>query len=280
MPLDHSKATATVSVTGVAISCLNETTHNWEVGLVRVPRHELRITVAKVLPSGEVAQVTFQLDDNRHSIFITAANEVIPEQPLFQKEPFGRKNPDSDPEDIRWIVDLEREFNNEKPLELTAKFPMTGLLVSHPTLYADSDKLRKEMKLLNLADPNEQPTEFGTLSEACKADIVCKEGGGVILRVEGPLGFSMLLPHIPGATHGIRIENDCPPKPKAAGANGTGTQPATNGHERTDFNLYFDIVKFGAGVNFDLSAPEGIHGSDAVCNPAFMGSRGSLLPVG
>jgi hypothetical protein len=282
MPLDHSKATATISLTGLAISCLNEATKNWEVGLVRAPRHEARITVAKVLPNGEVSQVMFQIDD-RHSISITGDKVVVPQNQLYKAASFDRKNPaSSDLEDIRWIIDLEHEFNGGKPLDVASKFPITPLIVSPPTLYADSRKLLRDMTLLNLNTEPPQEDKFGAVSEGCKADIQCSEGGAVTLKVDGPLGFSMQLPHIPGATHEIVIQNDCPPKPKADSGNGAPAQPgehpaASNGHGPSDFNLYFSVVKFGDGVNLDLVKPAGIHGSDTVCNPSFLGSRASLF---
>ena len=89
----------------------------------------------------------------------------------------------------------------------------------------------------------------------------------MILRVEGPLGFSLDLPHIPGKTHTIRIDNSCPEGVGAAKVEGT------------DFSFYFSVVNLDEGGKFDLATDEGPLGSDAVCNTGYLGSRTSLLPV-
>src|SRR6185369_6140807 len=92
MPLNHNRATATLSVTGLALGCLNPATRNWEVAIIRAPGHVLRITVNKVAADGSSSDVTFEIDNN-HRVFITAANAVVPENQLFMAEHFDRLNP-------------------------------------------------------------------------------------------------------------------------------------------------------------------------------------------
>lgn len=268
MPLDHSNATAKVSVTGLALGCLNHATSNWEVAVIRAQRHVLRITVNKKAADGTSSNLTFEVDTN-HRIFITAANAVVPEVPIFMGAKFDRLDPDgSDPEDIRFLVDFEREFNNGQPLPViqpNGNTTITELFVSQPVLYADPDRQLDDMRLVNLATNEETP--FGTLAQICSADIHCNEGGAVILQIEGPLGFSINLPRIAGMTHNIMIDNSCP-----AGTVPTG-QP-------TDFNNYFSVLTLPSGDTFDLRTVEGPQGSDAVCNKGMVLSRDSLLPVG
>jgi len=268
MPLDHSKATAKVSVTGLALSCYNKATANWEVGLIRSDNHVLRITVGKKDPDGGVSVATFEIDD-RHKISITAANAVVPAEPLFTKDPFNRKDPASDPEDLRWIVDFEREFNDNKTIPLK-KVPVTEMFVSQPVLYADPDKKKADLKLVDIkANPdNKEGADFGTIAEICSADITCNPGGAVILQVDGPLGFSVNLPHIEGRTHIIRIENECP------------EVLAKEAKLPSDFSLYFGFMNLPAEPKLDLRRKsDGPQGSDAVCNPGFMSARTSLLPM-
>jgi hypothetical protein len=296
--LDHSKATVTISLEGLALGCFNEKTRNWEVGLIREDCHVPRVTVGKVDADGNSSEITFEVDE-QHKIFISGTNVVAPEQPLFQQDPFDRKNPGrSNREDIRWIIDLEKEFNQGKELELLDTFPINELYISEPTIYANQDRRLTNMTLLDLA--TEPPTDkgsFGTVSAICNADIVCNEGGAVTVRVEGPLGFSIELPHIPGETHGIKIENLCPPamnnknaqaQPESLSASNPVAQPqpppqpaaqspANGPHKASDFSLYFKLAKFD--TVFDLKSPAGEHGSDAVCNPALLGTRSSLFPV-
>jgi hypothetical protein len=264
MPLNHDKATAKISVTGLAISSFIETTRNWEVALIKDDKHVLRLKVLKFDDEGNRSIATFEIDD-KHKIFVTAANAVVPDEPLFMSEPFDRKDPEtSDPEDFRWIVDFEREFNGGNRIEVK-KIPATELFVSQPVLYAESDHKRRDLDLVNLG--TNESTEFGTLAEVCNGDITCNPGGAVILRVEGPLGFSIDLPHIEGHTHKIRIENECPEH------FGVAAPPPT------DFSLYFAMMELPAEQRFDLKRQEGGEGSDAVCNIGFMGKRASFLPL-
>jgi|KBSSwiStaDraftv2_1062776.scaffolds.fasta_scaffold100020_2 hypothetical protein len=268
MPLDHSRATATISVTGLALGCLNPATRNWEVALIRAPRHVLRITVNKVAADGTSSDLTFEVD-NQHRIFITAANAVVPQNQLYKAEHFDRLNPgESDLEDIRFLVDFGTEFEGSQDLELVppnGNTSVTQLFVSQPTVYADAERQLDNMRLLNLTQQTER--DFGTVAQFCNADIECNEGGAVILQVEGPLGFSMDLPRIAGRTHHIRIDNSCP-----AGAVPTG-QP-------TDFNQYFSVVRLPSGETFDLRTVEGPQGSGAVCNKGIITSVDSVSSLG
>jgi hypothetical protein len=272
MPLAHSRATAPISVTGLALGCLNPATRNWEVAIIRAPGHVLRITVNKKAADGTSSDVTFEID-NRHRIFITAANAVVPqsvEDQLFRRDPFDRLNPGaSDLEDIRFLVDFEREFNNSQPLELLApaaagQTSITELFVSQPVLYSNPGRQLDNMRLVNLT--NQQVTNFGTVAQICNADIECNEGGAVILQIDGPLGFSMHLPRIQGMTHNVIIDNSCPPGEVAQG------QP-------TDFNRYFDVIRLPNGDTFDLRTNSAQEGSGAVCNKGMVTSRDRLLPL-
>lgn len=268
MPVDHSRATATVSVTGLALGCLNPNTRNWEVALIRAPRHVLRITVNKVEADGSSSTMTCEIDNN-HRIFITAANAVVPAEQLFRRDPFDRLNPgQSDLEDIRFLVDFGTEFEGSDQLELVApngNTSVTQMFISQPTVYADPEHQLDNMRLLNLTAQTERP--FGTVAQFCNADIECNEGGAVILQIQGPLGYSINLPRIAGRRHHICIDNSCPPGAVPVG------QP-------TDFNQYFSVVRLPSGETFDLRTPDGPNGSGAVCNKGIVTSVDDLSALG
>jgi hypothetical protein len=265
MPLDHTNATGTISVTGLALGCYNPATSNWEVGFIRHPRHVLNVKVTKQTSEGS-ANMTFQID-NRHSIIVDAVNGIPPAEPLFTPGDFDRQKPGNDPEDLRWLVDLERELNNNEPVVLKQpEFPVTPLLVSHPVIYANPTKfLVGSADLVKLSDKDVKP--FGRVGEAGNADITCEVGGAVILRIDGPLGFSIELPHIAGATHKVEMENLCPDSP--------GKSP----EQPSDFTLYYSIVQDTAGEKFDISVKNHANGVGAVCNAVFLGARDSLFPL-
>lgn len=276
MPLNHDRATASVRVTGLSVGCFNPETHNWEVALIRHPRHVLTIKVTKKTSSGTDSQLTFQLDD-KHTIYIQPTEPIVPpaDAVIFKQDPFDRRDPTrSDPEDFRWIVDLEREFNDGQPIDVfQPTFPITALFVSYPVLYADRNDKLDDMQLVQMVAQGVSPPQpFGTIGESGKADISCNPGGSVMLKVKGPLGFVLPLQHIEGQTHEIVIENVCEPA--------EGEVQAAGDPPPSDFSIYFSLLRPDSGAEFDLQPLPGAHGSDAVCNNAFLGSRTSLFPLG
>lgn len=283
--LNHAGATVRVSVTGLAVSCYNPgntstgTVPKWEVGLIRHPKHTLRILVNKFDPVTRKGTAIIRELGPSDKISITVQNPILPANALFTRDPFDRMNPGaSHPEDLRWIVDFEKEpqFNNGTRLNLTPPpHEVTELYVDAPFLYADPDDKRHELTLLNLANGNEIP--FGTLGETCKADVTCAATGRVTLSIEGPEeleDFPIDFTPVPGRTHVIRIENECLDD-NTETLGGDPAEPPTP----TDFSLYFPFLNLRGGESWDVMGPEGQLGTDAVCNPSFLGVRGSLLPL-
>ena len=288
-PLDHPNATATVSITGLALGCYNKCTQNYEVGFLRHDTHNLTIEVTKKLPYGE-SKMKYEIIDHEHRIFIDAENAAAPEDPIFTVgEEFDRTQPPENLEDFRWVIDFDTDMNDGNPVDLKAPdVPVTEMYISKPRLYGDQDLLTQDPHLVVRLDPNtnepvagEDPELFGFFTEGIKADITCQNGGAVILRVDGPQGFQVHLPHGYGQPHQIKIENICPPK--AALANGeTSCGSETTGEpgdpEPTDFRLYYSLIVDPEGDKFDI-APVENHGEGAVCNGSTLGKRDSLFPL-
>src|SRR5215510_12649437 len=189
MPLSHENVTATVSVTGLALGCYNATTQNYEVALLRQGCHLLTIEVIKQLEDG-TSRLKFELDNN-HRIFVDAENGILPEDPFYRSgDTFDRTDRTHDNEDFRWVVDFEKELNNDQEVVLKAPvdteaeepIPVTEMYVSKPLLYADPEELKPQKLLLVDKGPTaESPRVFGFLTEGVKADIKCQESGGVVL---------------------------------------------------------------------------------------------------
>ena len=276
MPLSHENVTATVSVTGLALGCYNATTQNYEVALLRHGCHILTIEVDKQIEGG-TSRLKFQLDTN-HRIFIDTENGLFPENPIYTDgEDFVRTDPTHDNEDFRWVVDFEKNLNNnnevvlQPPTDLTTKeaIPVTEMYVSKPLLYADAELMALDnFMLVDTSVPvrDQDPTLFGLFTEGIKADIRCQNGGAVILRVEGPQGFQIHLPHHDGETHLIKVDNTCPAK--------------SNAGPSSDFTLYYSVITETDGTQFDVRSEVGpTSGEGAVCNGSFLGVRGSLFPL-
>ena len=296
-PLDHANATATVSITGLALGCYNKATQNYEVGFLRHDTHFLTIEVKKKLPCGE-STMLYEIKDCHHRIFIDAENAVSPQDPIFfvgeNFDDFDRKQEpeEENGEDFRWVIDFDQDMNDGNPVELKAPdVPVTEMYVSKPRLYGDKTLLTQDPHLLVRLDPgseepvpNEDPQLFGFFTEGIKADITCQNGGVVILRVDGPQGFQVHLPHIAGQPHEITIKNICPPK--AASENGdsggnsgnTGDPADSTEIEPTDFRLFYSVIKDPEGDKFDI-APVASHGEGAVCNGSTLGKQDQLFPL-
>ena len=294
-PLEHEKATATVSITGLALGCYNQSTQNYEVGFLRHECHALTIEVKKKLPYGESVMM-YEIKDYKHRIFIDAENAVSPEDPIYfigeDYEDFDRTEPDGDPEDFRWIIDFETNLNDGNPVELQPPVvPVTEMYISKPRLYGDSQLLTQDSFSLVSLDAdgkpvaNKAPEPFGFFTEGIKADITCQDGGAVIFRVDGPQGFQVHLPHGYGP-HEITIKNICPPKAEESeedlesrDTNGDSDADDDSAElEPTDFRLFYSLIKDTAGKKFDIQAPPN-HGEGAVCNGSTLGKSGSLFPL-
>jgi hypothetical protein len=298
-PLDHANATATVSITGLALGCYNKATENYEVGFLRYDCHDLTIEVKKRLPNGDDSIMMYQLKDSRHRIFIDAENAVSPDYPIYTVgEDFDRTRLGADEEDFRWVIDFETDLNGGEPVELRRPtVPVTEMYIEKPRLYADPLLITPAPFVRVRIDPgtnrpvtNEAPEVFGFFTEGIKADITCQDGGAVIFRVEGPQGFHVHLPHGDGP-HEITIKNICLLKAGSeeentsadsdseeedisgdADTNGTSVDPT-----QTDFRLYYSVIRDTDGEKFDLQSP--VHGEGAVCNGSTLGQRGSLFPL-
>jgi hypothetical protein len=289
-PLDHPNATAMVSITGLALGCYNKATQNYEVGLIRQNTHTLTIEVKKQLPNG-LSRMIYQIADAQHRIFIDAENAATPADPIYTVgEAFDRNDGEHDPEDFRWVIDFEKDLNGGAEVNLKApSVPVTEMYVSKPRLYADPDLMAPDPYLLVQIDretndpvPNQEPEMFGFFTEGIKADITCQDGGAVILRVEGPQGFHVHLPHGTARPHEIIIQNTCPPKEEEnqGGEGGGANTTNPDDMEPTDFREFYAVVVDTNGKMFDLKStvrPE--RGEGAVCNGSSLGTRDSLFPL-
>jgi hypothetical protein len=297
-PLDHPNATATVSITGLALGCYNKATQNYEVGFLRYDDHDLTIEVRKKLPDGDSVMM-YELKDSRHRIFIDAENAVSPEDPIYTVgEDFDRTRLRGDAEDFRWVIDFETELNDGEPVDLRPPtVPVTEMYIAKPRLYGDRELMTPEPFVRVRIDPgtnrpvaDEDPEVFGFFTEGIKADITCQHGGAVIFRVDGPQGFQVHLPHGHGP-HEITIKNICPPKVASEEENTSGNSDseeedisgaADTGEESTDpkptdFRLYYSVIRQTNGETFDLQST--VHGEGAVCNGSTLGQRSSLFPL-
>ncbi|PYP83412.1 MAG: hypothetical protein DMF61_23250 [Blastocatellia bacterium AA13] len=253
MPLDHSKATVTISIAGIALSCINKLEGNrFEIGFLRCDRHRPLLDIQEIEfdpKTGESIRScliphSLNLDED---ITINAINGGGPQcgsrVSQYVRRAFDRLEDTGDEEDFRWIPDLEGpEFHGHK------------LTINHrskllPTLYLNDGILYTRQKTDEAfarvpVRGRSSKTALGKLAYGINADIICKDGGEVVLsniaRSGAPDGgsrCSVKLPKKERSRYLITIENHC---------------QLADEIEGTDFQLFYEVVKDPAGKEFDL----------------------------
>ena len=270
MPLEHSNAIATITVTGLALSCYNPATKNWEIGFIQAGCHNLIATVT--IPTAQDGnKIVFQVDA-QHTISVECINPVFPQDPPIYRLPgaFNRQATSGfDLEDLRWVVDFDEELNH-RPVQLKRPdHPIVPMYVNKPrSLYADKRRFKSDDRanLVRVADRS-VVRPFTQFSEGAKADL---QGDALVLRVVGPLGFSLTLPRVAGARpYDILMDNSCPEEPPAANPSSLPS----------DFPLYYSVIRDTSGDQFDIDVPKDGHGEGAVCNTGFLSDTDHLFPL-
>ena len=255
MPLDHSKATVTVSVAGLALSCINPLKQSrCEVGLLRCDRHR---------PVLDIQRIELRHEDGEpkcssliyHSLNLNEDILINVEHPdkgrisdckkgtsTYIRRGFDRLSDMGDPEDFRWIADLEGpEFHNRKLIINHSKLKPT-IFISDGVLYTR----QKTAETLARVSTNGKlsPFPLGKFAYGMNVDISCPKGGEVVLsnHSDGRTSetgdhCSVRLPQDDFVRYLITIENHC---------------RVADEMEGTDFRLFYEAIKDPTGKKFDL----------------------------
>src|SRR5215212_6857591 len=137
MPLDHSKATVTISVAGLALSCINRLKQNrCEIGILRCDRHRPLLDIQKIeldkrgsplrsclVPHSLSLDEDISIDLVHHDASRSDASvsdagggpHCERGVSTYMRREFNRLKDKGDAEDFRWVADLEGpEFHNRK----------------------------------------------------------------------------------------------------------------------------------------------------------------------
>lgn len=151
--LDQNETTATLYTEGIALSCLTEdgkchiaffrpVEHGHGDG--QQHKHNLDLTITRIDPTGEHDLPADELNLNAGSkLVLEVVNPTYPKCDHYTRGDFLRWSPDNDPNDYRWVVDMEGEIHPDDPLELkVAKHPKgfrsTLLEVNYALFYTES----------------------------------------------------------------------------------------------------------------------------------------------
>jgi hypothetical protein len=293
---NHSKATVTITIEGLALACINGHKRNrCEVGILRCDRHK---------PLLDIQQINLDESGNACSSSLIPNSLNLDEDILIDLEPadggkstdcrrgvstftsrgFDRLEDTGDPEDFRWIADLEGpEFHNRK-LRIKHRSELKPLIfISDGILYTGrkSDEVFARVLLNDYSSGG----ALGKLGYVLSADLTYPTGSRVVLKnvfdAESPANgtCSTTLPIDGSSRYLITIENYCQLPDESEG---------------TDFRLFYDVVKDPTGKRFDLrrvvetgrcAPPEealddrgdlSLDGTPQICQAAFLGTTQTL----
>lgn len=246
MGLDHSKATATIAFRGLLVFCINDE-NQCEMAFVEHTNNNLALNIRLVFPNGVELTIKHSLLPSR-GIRIETTNPDPPGVYCFKKGVFDRKNTEGDPEDFRWVMDVEGPEFHDKSLTITSSPSVDGaaqlktrLQITDCVFYANrvpGQIIARDRTDDNVTGVAAAPVFLGPVADIIGADIVCKNdpSSGIVLTNEE--GQRLVLPRADGIRYEIEFNNAC----------GVPSSPA----DSTDFSIYYNVLSDPDGVTFDL----------------------------
>lgn len=218
MPIPESSATALIRFTGLGIILFNKEKQRAEIGIIRDDKHALTINIQKpVFQEGADGDVIVYQDIATYEnlpkedvqIEINAAEPAIAGFELYQPGDFDRLGA-ADPNDFRWIVNIDEDLHQEAPLAKateTDKFPLTKVYIGNGQFYTHRldqnlffEKVRKDS-----AGAAEAREEFGNVAETAGV-LIAGAAVNVTIRIAGK-EQAHSLPRVEGLPYIVKIVN-------------------------------------------------------------------------
>lgn len=251
MGLDHSNAFVRVTFDGLIAFCINERAdpNSCEMGMVHVENHKRLLVVIRINPNGteEVHEGPFELDSD-NDIFIVTEKATNPGAHVFEPDllasGFDRLGDKGDPEDFRWVMDLQGPLLHEENLTLNREDEKykcrPRIFISDGIFYTHSKTPHKYFRFPREGNPTGTGVvRMGKLADKVGADIVCDPLEGIVTVKIGEKKNIELKSDGLQTRYRIDVTNLCDPKvPKC---------PATS-----DFTHYYDVASDIDGIEFDL----------------------------
>lgn len=262
MPLNHTQATATVTVAGLALfrTVAHGRAKQCEVGILRCDNHTLELRIEEIILEADgitprrsrIIEPEFDLDKD----IVIRVNDPLDTGVLpYKHDRPGRRVSTTtrkldDVEDFRWIVDFTSpDFNNGpiKPVPDPAntnspKLFKPKILLTNGTLYTAA--ITPDYFARELVTDREDRRFIGQIGFRAGLDIKCGDDkkSGIELGNQG--GTIQFLPKKPyrnkqRVKYAITIENICP----------FSTEMMAEG---SDFRLYYDAITTVDRKRYDL----------------------------
>ena len=254
MGLDHSNAFVRVTFDGLIAFCYDRR-GDCEMGMVQAADHHPLLELTRINPDGSTTSLRrFELTVH-DDVTIDAQDPVEFGAYTFPRDIYGtefdRLNTNADPEDFRWIMDLQgRDFHGAAlKLKRAMGDPTTARLrpritVPHGVFYT-LDKTPDTFMRHPRTGDSTRPKDIGKIADKVGADIVCVPDGGVVnLTVGGHTCELTRFKDEQAFRYRIDISNLCRTE-------GPGPRCPTNPTE-SDFPLYYKVAEDEDGIEFDV----------------------------
>ena len=239
--LDHSNAFVTVTFRGLAVLCVNEQRHG-EVGILKNEHHKLIVEVKKITSKG-VSKINYPID-TEHNIRIEAINPVMKGVTTYANTDvkFDKDTDQGDPEDFRWVIDLEgKDFHDSKLAIANPALLKPVFYIADGVFYT----LKKTADMQGRVTwESDYPWHFvGKVADTIAADIYLnKKGAEVVLRSDVKGSEPLRLKRESGVRYEIAVSNE--------------RHSSTAMGDRSDFSYWYDVFRDDAGRKYDLRRVE------------------------
>jgi len=258
--------TVRVLFTGVMLACLNERKH-YEVGMIRCPKHEPKITVYK-----DGSQILCITQDPK--------DKVCLQWPKGHDLTFKVINPDSDEvsphpktdqdTDFKRVIDLEGFLLHRDGVKVhKSKLSGRRLAVTAGKLYTH-ELSQVAFDLFTWTKDNDTGTfqiPIGQIARSVGLNIQCQKKAGSAIEIIDIQTKSTIysLPASDGQSYEIHVENDC--------RKDRGNRPEAG----TDFRFFYQqgVVASSDGLKFDLGIARAKRSPDA-CENTFLSQTNEL----
>lgn len=246
MCLDHSEATARIIFAGLFVFCFNEN-GQCEVGILKHESHQPQLIIQEIGPDNvpRTLDHTFDLSSDLTVEAISPLKGGV--RPYYQPE-FDRPQNVGDPEDFKWLTDLEGDEFHGRRLDIKSHIPGERPEALKSILYFSDGDFYSYLKSTEMyvRVPYKMPSQeifLGKTSHIVGVDISCsdEEQSGILLT-DKEAGNELFLSKYRDADqeflrYEIIFNNIC-------------LSPASR--PDSDFVLYYRLLSDPDGVMFDL----------------------------
>jgi hypothetical protein len=253
MGLDHSQAFVRISFDGLIGFCIcRRDDYRCEMGMVQAEDHDPLMSITMIHPNGTKTRIFKDRRLLRHEpIRIEALTPVKKGVSIFKGSVFDAPADHGDPEDFRWVMDLQGDLFHKEHLKLKQgtgdELLRPKITIPHGIFYTQ-DKTAVQFERFKL--PNQNPVPIGKVADRVGADILSnfeKDNEGKdnkIVRVtigEWETLLKFKIDETMGYTYKIRITNLC---------RRSGGGPSCP--DESDFTQYYKVATDDDDIKYDV----------------------------